>query len=1106
MFFWWNCPLGTGRRNYPTIGILWYTASTKPEGASLQFLEFLNRNASFIALLDSGAQLNLLHPSLLPYLHFHPLNRSPQIFRGVQGKRSRIDQVVQVPLGLSNGEIVNVEFAVSEEAPKTAILGIEFLRKIQGTINFASNVLSTPAGPVTLLTSIAPPDTRVLAISPETTADIPFCINLETTNVTSAEIQQVIALFQRYPSLWQDKHPSRANILSHRIILTTDRPLVQPPRRMGPEQQEIVAKEIEEMLKYRIIRPSKSPYSSEVVLVRKKGDMWRVCIDFRLINKYTLADNFPIPRISDLLRAIRDSSYFVALDLRAGYWQIPMAEDSIPCTAFRCAKGLFEFTVMPFGLRNAPATFQRAMEFLFGDQRFSGVLVYLDDILIHGRTFDETYNRLQIVLGRLHSANFTLNLQKCNLFPREVQYLGHLIGGGKIRPDPTKLDTLEKIRPAKNVKEIRSILGLLGQYQGFIPKFAELALPLTDLLKGKGHRSTQAITWGQQQSNAVREIVTQLRRRELIVPLDKDEFTLQTDASNRAIAGILQVKRENALFPVGMMSKKLRGAELNWPTRDKEAYAIVAGLKAFDHYLRGRKFEVHTDHQSLKWLMEAKEGRLSRWANRLAEYTMDIKWKKGSELEAVDCLSRMVEEEDDLEDRSVYFLQDEKICHVPLIEEILAAQRQVECPVGKGYFVREGVTFYHNGIWVPPAIRLRIIQACHSLTPLLHGGAKKTKSTIQKVFNWKGLHDDVAEFIKSCLSCQRVRPGLERLQGWFRTHPVPAPLDTLYLDLWTSSMGDRPLVLLTMLDAHTRWAEAAILPDKTAESICHSLLTTWICRFGVPRKIITDNEANFCSAHLSILCSSLGITTLRTTIAHPQGNLVETFHRSLKKGIIHLLQKNQSTSPEEVVQLALYAYRCSWHSSLKETPSFMLFGIDPRPPLEADWRFRQPALHAERLSHLQEIRRIVQKAAYQTAVLRNSRANEGRQDRKFIENDLILCRLNTSQLQQATVSTRRGIKLLPRWGLPCRVLRVSSGGKAAIVRNILTGQTSEVHLENARFVAPPLTTVQRLEWEEQLQQEVEEGDPSEWKLKRSRFWQEIEQPQAKLICQGQRGE
>lgn len=211
------------------------------------------------------------------------------------------------------------------------------------------------------------------------------------------------------------------------------------------------------------------------MLVKKKTGEWRFCIDFRRLNDHTIPDQHPLPRIQDLLRAVRNSRYFVALDLRAGYWQIPLSEAAAPYTAFRAGHGLYEFTRMPFGLKNAPAVFQRMMEDIVGELYWEGVLVYLDDILIHGVHFDEVVDRLKQVLARLAAAWLTLRLDKCVFFPRRLRYLGYIVGEGKLRPDPKKVEYLDKLARPTNKSGVRSLLGHFRYYRQFIWRYAEVA-------------------------------------------------------------------------------------------------------------------------------------------------------------------------------------------------------------------------------------------------------------------------------------------------------------------------------------------------------------------------------------------------------------------------------------------------------------------------------------------------------------------------------------------------------------------------------------------------------------------------------------------------------
>lgn len=356
--------------------------------------------------------------------------------------------------------------------------------------------------------------------------------------------------------------------------------------------------------------------------IKKANGTWRFCIDFRPLNAVTRLDSQPLPRISDLVRAVGGSKYFAALDLRSGYWQIAMSPESIPYTAFRCCGGLYEFTVMPFGLVNAPATFQRAMMTVLSDLVDQGVQVYLDDILVHASTFCECHVLLADVLNRLERAGLTVNLQKCVFYPHEVLYLGHLLGGGTRRPNPKRVDILSRWKIPTNVSELRSLLGALTYYHEYVPRFAELARRPSDLLRGLSKQEAKAkskhpIVWPEECTADINAVVSALRTAILSLPDEADgqtELLLETDASDSAYAAILSVKdRTGQWRPIEFASKKFAPHEQRWHTQEKEAYAIVAALRHWACYCRGRPVRVHTDHASLQWLLKATKGKCCGW-------------------------------------------------------------------------------------------------------------------------------------------------------------------------------------------------------------------------------------------------------------------------------------------------------------------------------------------------------------------------------------------------------------------------------------------------------------------------------------------------------------
>lgn len=480
--------------------------------------------------------------------------------------------------------------------------------------------------------------------------------------------QAVIAkdVLKQYTQLWHGGATGKHLVVKHRIRLDTDTPIRMPPRYFGEDERKTARAELDKMLKAGVVRPSNSPFASEVVLVQKVGGSWRFCIDFRALNKSTIADSYPMPRIADLLAAVGGSKYFVALDLRAGYWQIAMEEESIKYTAFRCAGGLWEFTRMPFGLKNAPATFQRAMDALLDDKRYDGILVYLDDVLIHAHTFDAALDKLRLVSGRLLEAGLTINLQKCDVFPVKIKYLGHIIGPEGMMPNKNpRSGALSRIKPAKNVSELRSILGLLTYYSVYVPNYAQRVLPISNLLlgippKNAKKKSQFPVNWTSDCDEALTDVLGSLENATLYIPWeqqDKDApYLLECDASDHTIAAAFHIKDSTtqAWRPVGFTSKKLNVTQQNWPIREKQAFAIVHGLDHFDCFLRGRRVGVTTDHETLRMLKSAKKGKVARWATRLAEYDLDVYWKKGEHMEHIDALTRQVEPEDFTQDRMFF--------------------------------------------------------------------------------------------------------------------------------------------------------------------------------------------------------------------------------------------------------------------------------------------------------------------------------------------------------------------------------------------------------------------------------------------------------------------
>ena len=395
------------------------------------------------------------------------------------------------------------------------------------------------------------------------------------------------------------------------------------------------------MMKMGVIRESSSPYASPVVVVKKKDNTNRICVDYRRLNKLTVFDPEPMPTAEHLFQKLNGDKYFTRIDLSKGYWQISIPEEDIPKTAFVTPDGSYEFLKMPFGMINSAATLKRAMKKLL--HGMDNVEFYWDDILVHTRTWEEHIKALRELFRRLLAAGMTIRPTKCLFGVNTVDFLGHRLEEGLIGLHE---DNVIKIRDAPRPvtkKQIRSFMGLAGYYRDFIPNFAALAAPLSDLTR-KGQPNK--VEWGEAQEKAYQSIKALLTKEPVLrLPDPEKAYYLQTDASDSGIGAVLMQKHDGKLFPVCYASKKLSSAERNYSTIEKECLAIVWGFKRFHLYLYGVSFVLQTDHEPLKYMNSAKfaNGRLMRWAMFLQSYNFRVEAIKGSENVGADYLSRVVE-------------------------------------------------------------------------------------------------------------------------------------------------------------------------------------------------------------------------------------------------------------------------------------------------------------------------------------------------------------------------------------------------------------------------------------------------------------------------------
>ena len=459
-------------------------------------------------------------------------------------------------------------------------------------------------------------------------------------DLTESQRQQVKELLREFSDIFSGK-PNLTSVATHKIDTGDSPPIRSSPYRIPQKLEEEVNNEIERMLEMGIIRPSTSPWAAPVVIVPKPDGTIRLCVDYRKLNFVTKMDAYPIPSMEKMIEKIASAKYISTIDLTKGYWQIPLETSTIEKSAFIITKGLYEFLVMPFGMKTAPASFQRMMsETVLNGLDFADA--YMDDVEVDTATsFPQHICELKQVLERLRECKLNARPSKCKLAMSTVDFVGHRVGGDRIQPREALVQAIIEYPRPQTKKQVRSFLGLIGYYRKFIPNLSDRAAVLTDLTKG---RSPNNIQWSTNHELAFQDLKGGMQNPPVLRPPHwEEEFILQVDASNRGLGAILSQKDQHGEeHPIAYASRKLQPREQKLSTTEKECLGIVWAVELFRYYLYGRTFRLQTDHNPLVWLNQVrdKSRKLLRWSITLQEYDMKVEHKSGKQNCNVDALSR----------------------------------------------------------------------------------------------------------------------------------------------------------------------------------------------------------------------------------------------------------------------------------------------------------------------------------------------------------------------------------------------------------------------------------------------------------------------------------
>jgi len=750
----------------------------------------------------------------------------------------------------------------------------------------------------------------------------------------------------------------RSETLQHEISLKSKEPVYVKQFRIPEAHREQAEQQVTEWLKLGVVEPCRSKFNSPLFMVSKKDGGLRIVQDFRALNEKTMEDKYSMHDVSECVAQIgrAGSTIFSTIDLTSGFWQMVLHPDSRPYTAFTLpGKGQHQWTVAPMGLLGSPASFQRLVETALKD--IQNVIVYIDDLLIHTHSHEQQIETLRRVFERLQKHNLKINLKKCFFGSTNVSYLGFRLTPEGILPGRDKLKAVGQTPPPANVKEVRQFLGLCNFFRTHVKNFALISSPLTVLTRKdspwkKGPLPPEAF-------KAYRELQTILCSEPVVAyPRSDRTYALITDASAGddkkpgGLGAILtQVDRNGTFYVIAYASRKLAKHEQNYTAFLLEMQAAVWAMDHFDVNLRGRHFLLYTDHKPLEKLGKVHTKTLNRLQEAMNQFSFQIIYKKGTEMPA-DYLSRNAVDTIQMDNDNIALLQSTD----PLISAIkeFLFNRQLpednkltklvkhfaeDCFISDNILWRRIVRGNDQPrvvLFTPKPLTQELIAQAHGQVLTGHDGTFKTKERLLESYYWPGMDKEILEFIKSCHKCQTTKKyhplGKQPIQPLPQCSQLNQRIHAdLFGPLKTSEKGKKYILCIT--DAFTKYVELVAITNKEASTIADAIFQKWICRYGCPLQITTDNGKEFCAQLSEHLFQQLGSTHLKTSPYHPQCNSqVEIVNKTIAKYLASFV--DESTLDWELfLPPLMFCYNTSVHTSTKTSPHFLTYGYFPRLPL-----------------------------------------------------------------------------------------------------------------------------------------------------------------------------
>jgi transposase InsO family protein len=737
----------------------------------------------------------------------------------------------------------------------------------------------------------------------------------------------------------------------HHIVTDGARPVFSRPRRLAPDREAAAKKHFEELCTAGICRPSDSPWASPLHIVPKPDGSQRNCGDYRGLNVVTKDDRYPMRVVQDMTNNLHGAVIFSKIDLRHGFYHIPVAAEDVPKTAITTPFGLFEFIRMPFGLKNAPQTFNRYMAHVLKDLK--RVSAFADDLLIGSRSLEEHKRDLLAVLERLRKWNLRINGEKSVFFVTEVEYLGFRVQPGHFGIIPERFHALAVIPLPKDSTALRRFNGMVNYYRRFIPHCSELLVELTKVagVKGKG----KPITWTPSLTSNFRHVQSVLLRavRELAYPTDNGELRLITDASKLAAGAALEQLQDDVWVPLGYYSCKFNDTEVRYATFDRELLAMYRAVLHFRHMLEARAFHVLTDHKPLTHALDVGLDRANdrqlRQLDFIARFTRDVRFVPGVDNVVADILSRDVPTPENIAIGAVYLSPDEAgtteaglpILNITNVSFSLIAGKQevdselarlrtqsgqkfITTPAADGTLVWCETSTGRPRPYLPPEFRRVLFDSIHGMA---HPGRRATQRLITARYFWPSMKAEICRWVAECPACavsrvdRHIRPPISQFVPAGRFRHVHADI------VGPLPFSQNKQYMFTFIDRQTRWVEAVPTHSITAEAMARAFVSNWVSRFGAPETLSSDRGAQYTSELFAELNRVLGTHHIKTTAYHPEANgILERFHRSLGDSLTAVCSDKRTADWAAELPIVLLSLRSTLKEDLGASPAELLYG------------------------------------------------------------------------------------------------------------------------------------------------------------------------------------